>query len=61
MNMVDVLLGALALGLPHTGTFESGMEFDAVFLRARPGSSLQVRFLRGGTPQTATVRIGEKP
>ena len=28
---------------------------------ARPGSSLQVRFLRDGAPQTATVRIGEKP
>lgn len=28
---------------------------------ARPGSSLQVRFLRDGTQQTATVRIGEKP
>lgn len=35
--------GALALGLPGSGTFEPGMDFDAVFLRARPGSSLADR------------------
>lgn len=35
--------GALALGLPGSGSFEPGMAFDAVFLRPRPASTLEAR------------------
>lgn len=35
--------GALALGLGDSGNFETGNFFDAVFLQARPGSTLEAR------------------
>jgi serine protease Do len=44
-------------GAPVTGAAEVRNRIAL----ARPGSSLQVRFLRDGAPQTATVKIGTKP
>ena len=49
--------GALALGLPEVGTFEDGMQFDAVVLKARPGSTLAARLARSRGPEDCLATL----